>query len=50
MLEFLSAEEGASAVEYSILAGSIAVVIVTAVASLGSTVVKFFSTLLAMWP
>ena len=49
-LTALDGEDGATAVEYSIMVGLIAAVIIATVIALGGEVLAMFNALLAAWP
>lgn len=47
---FLCDEQGATAIEYAMMAGGIAVAVVAAVNSLGVSVLSLFQSVAAVWP
>lgn len=49
LIDLLGSEEGASALEYGLLAAGVAAVIATTVWALGGTVDKFFANYLTAW-
>jgi pilus assembly protein Flp/PilA len=49
-MKFVKDEDGATAIEYSLIAGFIALLIIVAVGSTGTTLVASLQQLLDLWP